>query len=278
MRTLPCALAVGGLDPGGGAGLAADLRAFRAAGAFGCAAIAVVTVQSTDGLLLARPISSSLVIAQASEVVRAQNVRAIKVGALGSAANVAAVARWLSRQDTPVVVDPVMVPTRHRRSREGLAGPLLLSRAGVGAMRNKLLPQAILVTANAPEAAALTGLPVNTVADARVAACALVALGASAALVKGGHLAIGRDAVDILALGPRFGDAVLSLRSKRLALPTVHGGGCTLASLIAGRLAVSAAVTGRTLEEAVRWGREAHQISLRDVASVGGIMKVLTPE
>ena len=81
------------------------------------------------------------------------------------------------------------------------------------------------MTANAPEAAALTGTRVETRADARVAARALIALGARAALVKGGHIARA-DAVDVLAVGERL----IELRSKRLPLPPIHGGGCTLAS------------------------------------------------
>src|SRR6516164_1719581 len=94
---LPCALAVGGLDPGGGAGIVADLRAFAAAGAFGCAAVAVVTVQSTAGLRRVRAIDAGELEEQAGEVLRHQRVRAVKVGALGTAANVRAVVRVLAR-------------------------------------------------------------------------------------------------------------------------------------------------------------------------------------
>ena len=96
---VPCALAIGGLDPGGGAGLAADLRAFAAAGAFGCAVAAVLTVQSTAGLRAVMPLPAQDVTAQAVEVLRHQRVRAVKVGALGTAANVRAVARLLERRE-----------------------------------------------------------------------------------------------------------------------------------------------------------------------------------
>src|ERR1017187_6426350 len=91
-----CALAVGGLDPGGGAGIVADLRAFEAVGVFGCAAVALVTVQSTDGLRSSTALPCRLVLQQAKEVTRVQRVRAVKIGALGSVSNVRAVARWLS--------------------------------------------------------------------------------------------------------------------------------------------------------------------------------------
>src|SRR5215472_11976678 len=94
---LPCALAIGGLDPGGGAGVIADVRAFAAAGAFGCAAVAILTVQSTAGLRSVRPVAPRDLEEQAAEVLRHQRVRAVKVGALGTAANVRAVAKLLAR-------------------------------------------------------------------------------------------------------------------------------------------------------------------------------------
>ncbi len=194
-----CALAIGGLDPGGGAGLAADLRAFAAAGAFGCAAVAVVTVQSTAGLVAARPVAAREVVAQAAEVLRHQRVRAVKLGALGSEANVRAVARLLARHArVPVVVDTPMLPTRGTGR--------LLARRALAAVREELLPRATLVTVNAAEAHALAGEPVRTVGEAHDAARALVRAGARAALVKGGHLG-GPSAIDVLAL--REGDEVV---------------------------------------------------------------------
>ena len=267
----PCALAIGGLDPGGGAGIAADLRAFHAAGVFGCAVVAVVTVQSTDGLVASRPLAPSLVVEQASEVVRVENVRAFKLGALGSVSNVRAVAKWLrTLGDVPVVLDPVMLPTR------GRAGARLLSESAVTVMRDVLLPCATLVTANAPEAEALTGARVHTVPEAIRAARAIVALGAKAALVKGGHLGTRRDVVDVLALGE---GAVVELRGARLALAPTHGGGCVLASLIAGGLAGrrTDAVSRSDIEAAVRRARRTHQRALEGAIHVGGAMRVLVP-
>src|SRR5437868_12817388 len=103
---LPCALAVGGLDPGGGAGVVADLRAFAAAGAFGCAAVAVITAQSTAGLRSAHAVGARDLEAQVREVMDHQRVRVVKVGAMGSAANVRVLARLLERRrDVAVVVD-----------------------------------------------------------------------------------------------------------------------------------------------------------------------------
>src|SRR5579872_6518423 len=147
--TRPCALAIGGLDPGGGAGIAADLRAFDAAGAFGCAVASVVTVQSTAGLRSVHPVEARLVTAQAREVLLHQDVRAAKVGALGSAANVRAVARLFARPEAariPLVVDTPMRATRARQ-----AGARLIADAALEALRRDLLPRATLVTVNLPE-------------------------------------------------------------------------------------------------------------------------------
>jgi hydroxymethylpyrimidine/phosphomethylpyrimidine kinase len=266
-RRLDCALAIGGLDPGGGAGVVADLRAFHAAGVFGCAVVAVQTVQSTDGLEEALPVRPSLVVRQADLVVRVERVRAIKLGALGSSANVRAIARWLGDpRDLPVVLDPVIAPTLG-------SGRLLTSRA-MHPLRDLLLPRATLVTANAHEAADLTGLRVHTVDDARRAARALVELGAKAALVKGGHLDESGPVIDVLAF--RSGKA-LELEGARLRLPRMHGGGCVLASLIAGLLARTSGRGDASIASAVRRGRVIHQRALAMAADVGGRARVLLP-
>ena len=271
----PCALAIGGLDPGGGAGLAADLRAFAAAGAFGCAAVAVLTVQSTSGLRAARAVSAREVVAQASEVLRHQRVRAVKVGALGSEANVRAVVQLLGRyRDIPVIVDTPMRPTRGR-------GRLLTLRA-LAAVRDELLPRATLVTVNAGEAQAMVGESVRTVGEAHDAARALSQLGPRAVLVKGGTSSPKRlyandasaSAIDVLVIGGE----VIELRARRLVLPDVHGTGCTLASLIAGRSAVrdGTRVDIEGLVSAIRWSKRVHHAALTRVVDVGGVfMSVL---
>jgi hydroxymethylpyrimidine kinase/phosphomethylpyrimidine kinase len=266
MRRHPTALSIGGLDPGGGAGIAADLRSFHAVGAFGAAVVAVVTVQSTDGLRSVTPLSPRLVLAQAREVVRAENVRAIKLGALGAGPHVRAIASWLRRvPGVPVVLDPVILPTRGKAH--------LLSKSAVLAVRNHLLPRATLVTANAVEASLLTGLSVTTVDDAREAARALVELGAHAALVKGGHLEAGREVVDVLV---RRGGAEVLYRSARKKLPPLHGGGCVLASLIAGLWALRPLDVSE-VNEIVREARRLHQQALSRPLDIGGAMRVLDP-
>jgi hydroxymethylpyrimidine/phosphomethylpyrimidine kinase len=263
----PCALAIGGLDPGGGAGIAADLRAFAAAGAFGCAAVAVLTVQSTAGLVAARAVPAREVAAQAAEVLRHQRVRAIKVGALGDAANVRAVAKLAAKhRGVPLVVDTPMRATR--------GGARLLAARALAALKEELLPLATLVTVNADEAHALVGEPVRTVGEAHDAARSLAAAGARAVLVKGGHLA-GASAIDVLAMdGHR---EVLELRARRLAVGATHGTGCTFAALVAGRLATraSAGVSREGLVAAVRWAKRVHHAALARAVDVGGTMRAL---
>jgi hydroxymethylpyrimidine/phosphomethylpyrimidine kinase len=266
---LPCALSVGGLDPGGGAGIVADLRAFGAAGAFGCAAITLLTVQSTAGLRSTRKIPPAEVLAQVREVIRHQDVRAVKIGACGSEDNVRALGTWLgSHPHVPVVLDPVLRPTRGTRR--------LLPHAALNALRAELVARASVVTANAEEASVLVSRPVTTLAEARQAAAALCRLGARAAVVKGGHLK-GEDATDVLAIGSQ----TIDLRAPRLRLSRLHGGGCILASLVAGRLAVDArrfSVDADTaIVAAVRWAKRRHHAALLRAVDVGGPARVLVP-
>jgi hydroxymethylpyrimidine kinase/phosphomethylpyrimidine kinase len=259
---IPCALAIGGLDPGGGAGLAADLRAFHAAGAFGCAVIAVLTVQSTAGLRSARAMTAREVTAQAVEVFDHQRVRAVKLGALGSLENVRAVARLLDRNaKVPVVLDTPMRSTRSTRRQARL-----LAAGALSAIRDELLPRATLVTANVAEAEALLGERVRTVGEAHDAARELARGGARAVLVKGGHLD-GPSAIDVLAIDGE----VVELRARRLSVGPVHGTGCTFASLIAGRLALreTERIERDALVAAIRWAKRVHHAALSSAVGVG---------
>ncbi len=266
----PCALAVGGLDPGGGAGIAADLRAFGVADVFGAAAVALLTVQSTGGLRAATSVPTRFLRAQIDEVLRHQKVGAVKTGALGDAANVRLLARLAAKHPTlPFVVDPVMLPTR--------GSSRLLATSALRALIEELVPVASLVTANAIEAAVLVGAKVETVEECAFAAERICGLGPRAALVKGGHVPRGpaREVVDVLCVGGR----TLLLRAPRLALPPLHGGGCTLASLIAGRLARTTLQGEKELDDAivhaVAWARRAHHRLLEHPRDVGGVLAVL---
>ncbi len=260
------ALAISGLDPSGGAGIALDLRAFRAAGVWGSAACAALTVQSTRGVRRVVAVSSSLVREQAEEVLGDLDVGAIKTGALGSLANVRAVLAIAARHpNVPLVVDPVMIPSRGRGPSarlDGGAGPAALLR---------LAKAAVLVTPNLPEAAALLGRA--RVLDARAAAIELVRAGCSAALVKGGH-GRGPQSVDWLATS----GGVHEIALPRRGVAEVHGTGCALASLIAGRLARRTSrnpVQQAEIVQAARWARRTLDGALGRSLVVGGGLRVL---
>jgi hydroxymethylpyrimidine kinase/phosphomethylpyrimidine kinase len=263
----PSALSIAGLDPSGGAGFTADLRAFQAAGVWGCAVCAVVTVQSTAGLRSAHPLAPTLVTAQAEEVLANGTVRALKTGALGSAENVRAVAALLrARPKLPAVVDPVMIATR------APGGARLLDGDALEAMR-ELCARATLVTPNVDEAEALTEGRVRDRQDQREAAAAIVGLGARAALVKGGHLEDDAEAADVLVVGERS----FVLRARRLEVAPFHGGGCTLAALVAGRLAASSARPGdgEALVAATRWAKRRLGAAIGRAERVGRGLLVL---
>ncbi len=167
-----------------------------------------------------------------------------------------------------------MLPSRGR-------GRLLAERALV-AMRSALVPRAALVIANVPEAEALTGKRVTNVSEAHDAALALCKLGAEAAIVKGGHMA-GPQAIDVLVLRGADGAArqVIEIRARRLRLPPIHGGGCTFAALVAGRIAADAReyrdARADIVLEAVRWAKREHHRMLAGARDVGGEMRVLVP-
>jgi hydroxymethylpyrimidine kinase/phosphomethylpyrimidine kinase len=268
---IPTALTIAGLDPSGGAGIAADLRAFAAAGAWGSAACAALTVQSTRGVRAVHPIAPALVIAQAEEVLADARVRAIKTGALGSAGNARAVAALLAAHPRiPAIVDPVMIPSRRVAASARLDG-------GVTALR-RLVRAATLITPNLAEASALLGETVASPEEARAAAVALVEAGAFAALVKGGHAA-GDKAIDWLAIRGRT-VRVVRIALPRRKTPPLHGTGCTLASLIAGRLAARAAGPPRPPTEAeliaaVRWARARLDRALAAPLTAGLGLRVL---
>jgi hydroxymethylpyrimidine/phosphomethylpyrimidine kinase len=280
-------LAIGGLDPSSGAGLGADLRAVELAGAWGCLACSALTVQSTRGLRSVTPVSTRLLGEQVRELLTDVPVRVVKTGALGSAPNTRWVARWLHPEQSgiPLVVDPVLEPTRWRKTRGGPGSGGLSGPRALAALR-ELGRAASLLTPNVPEAEALLGARIDGARSAEDAAMALVAQGARAVLLKGGHLgtmaersglaaAGGARVVDWLATA----EGVRRIEHQRRDGPPIHGTGCTLASLVAGRLAILLAERGaecRTalldpadLLRAVRWAEACLARLMRSPAQVG---------
>ncbi|MFZ5779703.1 MAG: bifunctional hydroxymethylpyrimidine kinase/phosphomethylpyrimidine kinase [Pseudomonadota bacterium] len=218
-------LIVAGSDSGGGAGIQADIKAVTAMNGFAATAITALTAQNTEGVHGVVPVEPAFIAQQIEVVLSDIGADAVKTGMLHSAEVVDVVVTSLRRHapGIPVVVDPVMVAK---------GGHRLLLDAAEAAMRSSLLPLAALVTPNLPEAAVLSGMPVQTEADMRLAAERLVRLGAKAVLVKGGHLE-GDTVVDLLLHDGRFE----RFEGPRIASRHTHGTGCTLASAIAAGLA-----------------------------------------
>ncbi len=213
-------LVIAGSDSGGGAGIQADLKTITVLGGYAATAITALTAQNSLGVQGVQIIDPDFVDAQGRSVLTDIGADAIKTGMLGSRALVETVARLLDDwPNLPVVVDPVMIAK---------GGRDLLDEGGKDALRALLIPRAALLTPNAPEAAALTGLVVETTDDLRRAGEVLLKLGARAVLLKGGHIA-GPRVIDIL-MTPE-GETLFE--GPRLETPHTHGTGCTLASACA---------------------------------------------
>lgn len=226
-------LVIAGSDSGGGAGIQADIKTITALGGYAATAITAVTVQNTLGVTGVHPIPLEVIAAQARAVLDDIGADAIKTGMLGDAAVVETVAQALDyATGVPAVVDPVMVAK---------GGAPLLAETAIGAVKSLMIPRAALLTPNAPEAAALTGLSVETTDDLRRAGEGLLALGAQAVLMKGGHVA-GDRVVDVLMTSA----GETTFEGDRIQTRHTHGTGCTLASACAAGLA-----KGLKLEEAV---------------------------
>lgn len=221
-------LSIAGSDSGGGAGVQADLKTFAALGCFGMTAITALTAQNTVGVRAIHAVPLDVLAAQIDAVVEDIGVDAVKIGMLHSAPTVERVAAAVSRHRLqPVVLDPVMVAT---------SGAALIDPSAVTALVSLLFPRAALVTPNLDEAAMLVGRPLNTEADMAEAAAQLLAMGARAVLLKGGHLA-GDTVADLLL---QAGLPPVWLRGPRIPTPNTHGTGCTLSSAIAAHLALGA--------------------------------------
>jgi hydroxymethylpyrimidine/phosphomethylpyrimidine kinase len=231
---MPRILAIAGSDSSGGAGIQADIKTATALGAYAMTAITAVTAQDTTGVYAVELMPPELVAAQIVACLDDIGADAIKIGMLGSGEIAAAVSDTLCdvAQSIPIVLDPVLVST---------SGTSLLDEAGTKVLFEKLIPLAALVTPNIPEAEALTAIGCRNADAMRRAGVALIAAGANAALVKGGH---GADDVLIdMLVTPRGHEA---FSSPRIDTPHTHGTGCTYATAIAVGLA-----EGRSMSDAI---------------------------
>lgn len=242
-------LSIAGSDSGGGAGIQADLKTIAALGCYGMTAITALTAQNTLGVRAIHPVPASFLKEQIAAVVEDIGVDAVKIGMLHAPDIVEAVAWAIDTYRLPnVVLDPVMVAT---------SGDTLIEPPTVQRLVEALFPRATLVTPNLDEAGLLLGRALTDEAQLESAAADLLALGARAVLLKGGHLE-GALVTDLLALAGEPAAYWTWLRGERIATDNLHGSGCTLSSAIASYLAL-----GQTLEEAVQsahgWVRGAMQ-------------------
>jgi len=246
-------LSIAGSDSGGGAGVQADIKTITALGGYATTAITALTAQNTLGVSEVFNVDPFLVESQVRVVLEDIGADAIKIGMLATRANVELVARQLDThaRQIPVVLDPVMVAT---------SGDSLLDAGGVIALKAKLLTRCALITPNIAEAEVLTDIEIRDEGDVYRAADALLLLGASAVLIKGGHLAT-EGVLDLLrtmdGLERRF-------ESERLSTRATHGTGCTLSAAIATGLA-----QGMTLESAVQRAIDFVQQAMRWARPLG---------
>jgi hydroxymethylpyrimidine/phosphomethylpyrimidine kinase len=244
-------LTIAGSDSGGGAGIEADLKTIERLGGYGMAAVTAVTAQNTQGVFGVWPLPLEAVRRQIEVVAADIGIDAVKIGMLGSGEVVRIVASTLSELGPfAVVLDPVMVAK---------GGDRLLEADALDALRLELLPLATLVTPNLPEAETLSGLPTSSRAERERAARRLVDMGASAALIKGGHGA-GAIVEDLLFDGREFS----VFRGERLQTRHTHGTGCTLSSAIATKIA-----EGLPLAAAVAWAIRYVQTAIRLAPGLG---------
>ncbi|MBB6638217.1 bifunctional hydroxymethylpyrimidine kinase/phosphomethylpyrimidine kinase [Cohnella thailandensis] len=225
MRT-PTALTIAGSDSGGGAGIQADLKTFQELRAFGMSAITAVTAQNTLGVSGIYPLPAEAVRAQIAAIGDDMGADALKTGMLFGADIIEGVAEEIRRlRWTRVVVDPVMIAK---------GGAALLQEQAVQALKKHLLPLALVVTPNVPEAETLTGTKIGGMVARREAARRLAEHGARYVVLKGGHDdSLEGRSVDLLFDGKDF----LEFEGVRVSTRHTHGTGCTFAAALTAELA-----------------------------------------
>lgn len=227
-RPIPNTLSIAGVDPSGGAGILADVKTMSALGAYGCAVVAALTAQNTQGVTAIASVAPEFVGQQIDTLFADVRIDAVKIGMLGQRAVTIVVAEKLAKWlPTHVVLDPVMIAK---------SGDHLLEREAVGALREALLPQATMLTPNLPEAGVLLDeRPVETIKEMRRVAERLRNIMAYSGhrwvMLKGGHLP-GNDTIDLLY----DGDRMIELPGQRIETRNTHGTGCTLSAALAALL------------------------------------------
>lgn len=245
------ALTIAGSDSGAGAGIQADLKTFAALGVYGLTVITAVTAQNTVGVRAVQEVSPAMIAAQLDAVAEDFSIAALKTGMLSSAAIIEVVAAGIeARRLAPLVVDPVMVAK---------SGDRLLRTDAIDALRRRLLPLALVVTPNIPEAEVLAEVRIQSLDDRIIAARRIMAHGARAVVVKGGHA--GTDPVIDLLLDD---EGVSQFSAPRIATEQTHGTGCTFSAAVTAGLA-----SGLSLRSAVAGAREYVTRALAEAPGLG---------
>jgi hydroxymethylpyrimidine/phosphomethylpyrimidine kinase len=244
-------MTIAGSDSGGGAGIQADLKTFQALGVYGASTVTAITAQNTLGVTAVHEIPTDVIAAQLDAVLSDIGVDAAKTGMLSSADIILTVCdRIRYWRLEKLVVDPVMVAK---------SGDRLLREDAVAELKRELLPLAMVLTPNLPEAEVLVGHPLESDGDIREAARNIARMGPRAVLMKGGHRH--GDATDILYDGTDF----LELTSERFDTPNTHGTGCTLSAAIAAGLS-----RGLNVQDAVREAKRYVSEAIRCAQPLGG--------
>jgi hydroxymethylpyrimidine/phosphomethylpyrimidine kinase len=236
------AMTIAGSDSGGGAGIQADLKTFAAFGVYGTSVLTAITAQNTRGVFAVAEVPEEVVAAQIDVVLEDIGTDAAKTGMLSSASIVETVAGRLEAWGVDqLVVDPVMIAK---------GGHPLLQPSAVAALKTHLLPLAMIVTPNAPEAEVLSGVTIDSAERAREAARIIAAMGPRYVIVKGGHLP--GDPIDLVFDGQTFTE----FRAERIETKNTHGTGDSLSSAITALLARGEAPLA-AIERAKAWLTEA---------------------
>lgn len=231
----PVVLTISGFDPSAGAGTLADIKTLAAHGCYGVGCVTALTVQSTTGVKRVEPVSSKLVRETLEELAADFPIAAARIGMLGSAAVVEAVADFLGPGRIPfVVLDPILRST---------SGADLIDKKGEERLPKLLFPRSTVITPNIDEAARLTGLPVSDVTEMKAAARRLHEMGAKNVVITGGHL---ERPIDLLSVAGADGCEQTEFASEHLRSTATHGTGCAFSTAVAANLAL-----GKQLSDSV---------------------------
>lgn len=246
------ALTVAGSDCGGGAGIQADLKTFQELQVYGMSAITAVTAQNTLGVQGIYPLTADAVWQQMESVGRDIGVDAMKTGMLFHPEIIEVVAKQTKRWDwNVVVVDPVMIAK---------GGASLLQDEAISAMISQLIPLAMVLTPNIPEAEVLTGRSIHTVEDKHHALRELHAMGANYVILKGGHDKESEQVQDLLY----DGQEITCFNSERICTIRTHGTGCTFSAALTAELA-----KGRSIYESAKVAKQFIQAAIEDELVIG---------